>query len=107
MKWDDFGTRQPWKVTQPLQMGWSHVQGEENKYFSIYLTNRVDYPPETILLCRYVRMGDNEVTIPALGHMNIKYNCNWRLWATAVNGPETIYAETDKFCIEEGHPRSA
>ena len=44
-----------------------YSSGEENKVFSIYLTNRVDFPPVTELVLRYVVMGQDEVVIPPPG----------------------------------------
>ncbi|PYH99566.1 hypothetical protein BO71DRAFT_313491 [Aspergillus ellipticus CBS 707.79] len=110
MKWDEFTTERYWDLCEPMTVSWSHVENEDDKVFSIYLTNRVDYPPVTDLVLRYVRMDQDRVTIPAPGPLHIPYeyvpsflafflDCHYRLWASAINSPETIYAETDVFCI--------
>ncbi|PWY83699.1 hypothetical protein BO94DRAFT_586754 [Aspergillus sclerotioniger CBS 115572] len=105
MLWENPGPQQPaqitWDLTEPLRVRWSHVSGEENKCFSIYLTNRVDFPPVTELVLRYVRMGQDEVVIPPPGPIPRPLNCNYRLWATAVGQPETIFAETPNLCVKD------
>ncbi|GCB20560.1 hypothetical protein AAWM_03445 [Aspergillus awamori] len=107
MLWEKPGGGEPaqttWDLKEPLTVKWSHVSGEENKAFCIYLTNRVDYPPVTELVLRYAVMGRDEVTIPPPGPMEIPTNCNYRLWASACGDPETIYAETELFCIDIRH----
>ncbi|RDK38915.1 hypothetical protein M752DRAFT_306938 [Aspergillus phoenicis ATCC 13157] len=116
MLWEKPGGGEPaqttWDLKEPLTVKWSHVSGEENKAFCIYLTNRVDYPPVTELVLRYAVMGRDEVTIPPPGPMEIPIKCvmpalsdfcNYRLWASACGDPETIYAETELFCIDIRH----
>ncbi|PWY74392.1 hypothetical protein BO70DRAFT_398716 [Aspergillus heteromorphus CBS 117.55] len=100
MKWESIGVREKWDLTKPLTVGWTHVDNEDDQTFCIYLTNRVDYPPVTELVLRYVRMDQDRVTIPPPGPLHIPYNCNYRLWASACGAPETIFAETDDFCID-------